>query len=67
MEFSLCYTQAGCPGVKPRKTVFRGGFSRKILKKLSSINYTNRIAGIEIHKLRILEVHFLVNCVLYQC
>ena len=42
MEFSSCCSQAGCPGGKPQKTVFRGGFSsRKSLKKVSNINYIN--------------------------
>ena len=30
MEFSSCCPQAGCPGGKPQKTVFRGFFSRNI-------------------------------------
>ena len=38
MEFSSCCPQAGCPGGEPQKTVFRVGFSRKSLKKLSHIN-----------------------------
>ena len=67
MEFSSCYPQAGCPAAKPQKTVLRGDFSRKSLKKLSSINYINWITGIEFHILRILEVHLLDNCVLYPC
>ena len=55
MEFSSCCPQAGCPGGKPRKTVFRGGFLRKSLEKLSNINYINWITGIEFHKLQILR------------
>ena len=50
---------------KPQKTVFRGGFLRKSLKKLSNINYIDRITGIEFHKLQILEVYPRDNCVLY--
>ena len=50
---------AACPRGKPQKTVFRGDFS--------NINYINWIAGIEFHKLQILDVCLLDNCVLYQC
>ena len=59
---SSCCPQAGCPGGKPQKTVFRGGFSRKSLEKLSNINYINWITGIEFHKLQILEVFLLDLC-----
>ena len=31
MKFSTCCPQAGCPGGKPRKTVFRGGFRVNVL------------------------------------
>ena len=41
MEFSSCCPQAGCPGGKTQKTVFRGDFSRKSLKKLSDNNNNN--------------------------
>ena len=47
---------------KPKKTEFRGFFSRKILKKLSNINYINQITEIKFHKLQILEVCLLNNC-----
>ena len=67
MEFCSCYPKAGCPGGKPQKTEFRGFFPRKILKKLSNINYINQIAEIKFHKLQILEVCLLDNCILYQC
>ena len=60
MEFSSCCPQAGWPGGKPQKRVFRGGFSRRSLKKLSNINYINWIKGIEFHKLQILEVYLRV-------
>ena len=49
MEFCSCYPKAGCPGGKPQKTEFRGFFPRKILKKLSNINYINQIAEIKFH------------------
>ena len=67
MEFCSCYPKAGCPGGKPQKTEFRGFFPRKILKKLSNINYINQITEIKFHKLQILEVCLLDNCILYQC
>ena len=35
---SVHAVQVGCPGGKPQKTVFRGGFSHQSLKKLSNIN-----------------------------
>ena len=38
MEFSSCCPQAGCPGAKLQKAVFRGVLSRKIWKKFSNIN-----------------------------
>ena len=59
--------KAGCSGGKPQKTEFRGFFSRKILKKPSNINYINQITEIKFHKLQILEVCLLDNCIFYQC
>ena len=48
------------------KQCFKGFFLVKFWKA-SNINYINWITGIEFHKLQILEVCLLDNCVLYQC
>ena len=53
-----------------RKQCFDGFYLVKFGKSIliiTNINYINWITGIEFHKLQILEVFLLDNCVFYQC